>query len=362
MKQVYLKDSTVFDPTAKTALSIRDGVLEYYGLELGIEPKDKIFKVYRSPATTANAAMSMRGIPVTDEHIDVETAPEHILSVGKVESAKMVDVSDRYVGATVAVKNILTLDETILPVIESGKKELSLGYLSNLKEHDEYDFEQVDIMPHHLAIVKDGRCGSMCSFIDKKPEMEGDNMNIFLDANGKPDIKKIKDALGELPDSLKLLDEKGMEEVKPLLDAFMPKKEEPQKPKEGGEEEEGDTKSKKKTMDGKDEPAKFTDEDMRKMVDAQVSKRLADAVARHATVVDKAKAFLGDDFVFAGKTTDAVITAVLEQEYPGQKFSDSQRDFAFDLLKSPERQTADYSKFADAATGSAWATVGDKEV
>ena len=35
----------------RTVISIRDGVQEYLGLELGLEPFDKVFKIYRSPET-----------------------------------------------------------------------------------------------------------------------------------------------------------------------------------------------------------------------------------------------------------------------------------------------------------------------
>jgi len=65
-------DLAVYSDTARTAVSVRDGVLEYFGAELNMEPIDKIFTVYRSPATIANAAYAMSGIPLTDEHVSME--------------------------------------------------------------------------------------------------------------------------------------------------------------------------------------------------------------------------------------------------------------------------------------------------
>jgi len=56
-------DTATYSDTERTAVSIRDGVLEYLGTEIGLEPPDKVFAVYRSPATIANAAHAMKGIP-----------------------------------------------------------------------------------------------------------------------------------------------------------------------------------------------------------------------------------------------------------------------------------------------------------
>jgi len=42
-------DTATYSDTERTAVSIRDGVLEYMGTEIGLEPPDKVFAVYRSP-------------------------------------------------------------------------------------------------------------------------------------------------------------------------------------------------------------------------------------------------------------------------------------------------------------------------
>ena len=47
----------------------------------------------------------------------------------------------------------------MLDTLNAGKKELSLGYDARLIPSDKYDFEQRDIVPHHLAVVEAGRCG-----------------------------------------------------------------------------------------------------------------------------------------------------------------------------------------------------------
>src|SRR5690606_9919425 len=89
----------------KSGLSMRDGVIEYTGAELGIEPADKLFKVYRSPATIANAAMRMIGIPLTDGH----QAPEGEVfdPKGRVTGTEMVPLTDVDMQSTLAVRNAI---------------------------------------------------------------------------------------------------------------------------------------------------------------------------------------------------------------------------------------------------------------
>lgn len=177
-------------------------------------------------------------------------------------------------------------------------------------------------------------------------------MKIFLTKDGKLDLQKMKDALPELAECLKTLDEKDLEDIKllvaPLAD-YMPEKEQKKDKNDPVKSADQDKDGDKKQGEGQ----KFSDEDMKKMVDAAVSKQLDGAVKRHVAVVDKAKDFLGDSFDFSGKSTAEIVGAVLEKEYPGQVFSDLQRDFAFDLLKAPEKFT-DYSKFGDSKSSSEW--------
>ncbi len=58
------------------------------------------------------------------------------------------------------------------------KKQLSLGYSADIVPHSEYDFEQIDINPHHLAVVENGRCGPLCCFLDRKPELKTQEIEV----------------------------------------------------------------------------------------------------------------------------------------------------------------------------------------
>jgi len=43
----------------------------------------------------------------------------------------------------------LLLSDAMQATVDAGKRELSLGYMADLD--DDYDFEQLDIVPHHFS-------------------------------------------------------------------------------------------------------------------------------------------------------------------------------------------------------------------
>ena len=63
----------------RTVISIRDGVQEYLGVEIGLEPLDKVFKIYRSPETIRKLKDSLIGIPLIENHIEPDgSIPDNI--------------------------------------------------------------------------------------------------------------------------------------------------------------------------------------------------------------------------------------------------------------------------------------------
>ena len=54
----------------RTVISIRDGVQEYLGVELGIEPLDKVFRIYRSPETIRKLKDTLVGIPLIENQFE----------------------------------------------------------------------------------------------------------------------------------------------------------------------------------------------------------------------------------------------------------------------------------------------------
>ena len=348
-------DAAIFDPTEKTALSVRDGVLEYLGVELGMQPPDQIFTVYRSPATIANAAMKMRGLAITDGHVTLDApAPSE---GGFVAEAEMVDAADPLTGTTIAIRNKLSISDTLRAMVEAGRRELSLGYNAELVPHDgEYDFEQRDIQPHHLAMVDRGRCGPMCSFIDRKPTNEDEAMpklhKAFTDEDGAMNLQQIVELATALPEAIKSVPVDQLQELLPALQQIveaakgvMPatEEDEPAAPM-GGEE-----------------PVEMEDEDM--PTDEEKEKQFSDAVAAatekrivgivdkaiktHATVIEKARGFLPENYTFADKSTVQIMRDALATDTTEQ-FADSELPLAFKMLKKVE---SNYKKFGDEQPG-----------
>ena len=384
----HFKDRMIYDGDTKTAISVRDGFLEYAGHEIGKEPADKIFKVFRSPATIANVAGLMAGIPLTDEHVDLDTVVE--TPKGKVTDATMIDFDDNQTDSRLAIKNTIDVDDDAKGILDSGKRELSLGYTGLLVEYDgdDYDFEQRDIKPHHLAIVDQGRCGSMCSFIDKKPkeiDMKNKYEKLFFDASGAPNMQEIVDMTIALPDAIKAMPIDELKKLAPKLQAIIANAglgTEPQVEEvEAGEmtEVEGEDKGDHtKTQDADGEMTESKDEgdeidtkdedgegktsqgyaDSAAFKDA-VAKAVAAQVNEHTDVIVKARDFVDEKYDFKSKSTNQIMRDALAVEHGSQKFEDSELPVAFKLLK---HSTSKYKDFADGSNKTKLSELKNKEL
>lgn len=341
-------DAVTFDVEQKTAVSVRDGVLEYFGHELGLEPANKIFKVYRSPAQVARAAEKMAGLPLTDEHVEV--GPKVKRSIGSVVSAEVIDFTDGE-GAALAIKNRLEVKAENLPLLDK-KRELSLGYEARLEPAIEYDFKQVDIVPHHLALVETGRCGSGCRFLDKSVKKESSEMDMakMIEAVGKFTDEQKKEFLAKITDAptaaqvVELLGKFKAEEIEEI-------KEQIQKLIDPAGKGEDDDKGKD---EDKDEDDKERVKDSKKVKDsAALEARFADAVAKATAeqvastlaIIDRARQFLPADYQFADKTGAQVMRDAIATQHPDARFDDAELSVAFKLLRQPEaRPFADFGR------------------
>ena len=355
------KDVAIYKPEEKTAISVRDGVIEYLGSELNIKPFDSVFKVYRSPATISNTAMKMKNIPLTYEHVSLEEPAPKTGSV--VNDAIMIDFIDEETDTKIAIKNKLLLrneDETLL----RDRKELSLGYFADLIPHDIYDYEQVNIVPHHLAAVKAGRCGSLCSFLDKKiNKKELENMKIFLDEEGNMSLEKIMEILQMLPEAVKSIPLEKLQEYIPMFEEILvsAKGDEPVEP-EGPAEENKDEDPSDEDKEGMKDEDKEDDEDKKKdFSDAAFldkMQKFADAqVKTYATVVNKAKSFLDDAYNYADKTAAQIMVACLKTQGT-EKFSDEELPLAFKLLK----KSSSYQNFGKGREESKYEKIKKQEL
>ena len=350
-------DAVTFDVEQKTAVSVRDGVLEYFGHELGLEPANKIFKVYRSPAQVARAAEKMAGLPLTDEHVEV--GPKVKRSIGSVVSAEGIDFTDGE-GAALAIKNRLEVKAENLPLLDK-KRELSLGYEARLEPAIEYDFKQVDIVPHHLALVETGRCGSGCRFLDKSVKKESSEMDMakMIEAVGKFTDEQKKEFLAKITDAptaaqvVELLGKFKAEEIEEIKEQIQKLIDPAGKPKAKDEDKDEDDKERvkdsKKVKDSAALEARFQD---------AVAKATAEQVASTLAIIDRARQFLPTDYKFADKSGNQIMRDAIATQHAGVRFEDAELPVAFKMLRQPETKP-----FADFGRGNMgkFAELKDKE-
>lgn len=142
----------------------RTGIQERYGVEIDpkLEPL-KAYKEYRSPEEVFKPSVidGFRRVVVTNDHPDelLNSTNTKLHAVGFVSSHVEVE-DEKYLKTQITIYDQQTIND-----IQSGKVELSAGYLYSLLfvDGEEYDYIQKDIKPNHIAIVEAGRCGSSCS-------------------------------------------------------------------------------------------------------------------------------------------------------------------------------------------------------
>lgn len=348
MKTIRFSDKASYDGKLKSAISVRDGVLEYLGAELGMTPADKIFTVYRSPATIASAASLMAGIPVIDDHVVPGTEDENTLS--RVKSSALIDSFDAELASTLAIQNLLDLDPLMLEAIESGKRELSLGYTGKLVPHDKYDFEQRDIVPTHLAAVDQGRCGAGCRFLDRKPNPEAimpkKMHKAFMDADGVASLSQIVEVAAALPEAIKNVPVDKLQELMPALQEIMDiASAVGLKAPEADAPTDEELAAKKLADEQAEADASVAVTDSAAFKDAMKS-GIDSAVKAHAVVIDKARGFVPETYNFADKSTVQIMRDALATEHGATAFADAELPVAFKLLK---KQVSAYANFADHA-------------
>lgn len=359
MEKLKFIDVATYDGSLRTAVSVRDGVLEYLGGEIGMEPPEKLFTVYRSPATIASLVAQMPGIPVIGDHIEPGTEPANIPS--RVESASFIDAFDESTNSTLAIQNKLFLDDAMLAEIESGKNELSLGYEGRLIPHDKWDFEQRDLVPTHLATVDSGRCGSGCRFIDRKPNPEATMPKklhkAFCDAEGALSLAQIVELAAGLPEAIKNVPADKLSELLPALQEIMAAAEAAGVETAAADpvveelpvmtDEDADKLMDESADAAGGDPIKVTDSArkvLRKKFADKMAAAIGDAVKVHASVIDKARTILPETYSFADKSTAQLMRDALAVEHGSQKFSDSELSVAFKLLK---KSGGEYQTFGD---------------
>lgn len=340
---MLFRDEALYDPETRTALTVRDGILEYLGAEIGKQPPEKVFTIYRSPATIAKIASMMNGLPITDEHVQPVKGVPPSNPIGTISGVDIVDLKDMETSSMLALKNTLEFTQGV-----PDKREFSLGYFGDLRPHDVYDFEQFDLVPHHLAVVEHGRCGSVCSFLDHKKKENIEVKFTFNDEDGVISLEKIIEIAQALPEALSKVPVEKVKELFPLLQEIVTTAKGLGVDMPVDVETEGEVGSEEVVAEDACATDPMKDEDTTKEEKMPItdSVEFKDAlkamVSKHSMVIDKARNFLDDSYSFAGKDTVQVMKDALATQHD-TAFEDAELDVAFKLLQ----KNTSYKTFGD---------------
>lgn len=222
---MLFKDKGTYDALTKTAIIMRDGVYTYLAGELpfvefkdGIEADTKL-RVYRSPESVRAAYKRFKElgkVPVVFEH------PAEDLDLKDYSQGYGYDPELVEEGINVAIKCKLKLqDDSREAYEELGIREISCGWSGDFREaeheNDPYDYEQTFEEFNHIALVPEGRCGTLCSIKDQK----GVNMKVKM----KDSFIKAGKYLDEMTETIKSSEEIEDSHAEGLLTAIQGLKE-----------------------------------------------------------------------------------------------------------------------------------------
>lgn len=150
----------------------RTGPQDYRANEVPVEPGPMGYVVVErepedvfDPATLA----SFEGVPITNDHPAVLVTPENFrdYAVGHITNVRRGEGRQ----AHLMLADALVWCADAIADIESGKRQVSAGYEANYVRLEAGRGRQTNITGNHLAVVDRGRCGPVCAFGDKEPDI-----------------------------------------------------------------------------------------------------------------------------------------------------------------------------------------------
>lgn len=343
-----------FDFTTKKITSVRDGVQEYLGVELGLEPPEKIFTVYRQPGTISAIVGMCDNLPIINDHISPSEKPTAQQTIGLIDSTEIVDQFDNDTYSTLVLQNKANVSDEMLKLVDGGKKQFSLGYIAKLKEHDRYDFEQYEIEPRHLALVDSARGGSGLTFQDEKGKAMDKELKAFLDAEGGGfTAKRLAELLNILLENIQEVEGTEFKKIIPSLEkavavATGSMQSEPEDtPEDMPEDEMLEDEAPKEEMPAEDEKPVEEAKDGEKsysdkaFIDA-VNKQAQIIATERLAVIDKAQGLLSESYDFSDKSTVEIMADCLKM-YGDNEFTDSELATAFKAIVAVNK----YKAFGD---------------
>jgi len=167
---MQIQDQVIFDSLTKTAKIMRDGIYYYRASEVGDTsraPSD-IVKVNRDKREVEKAYkrfLELRRLPLTIHH------PENFVNLSDENSFKEGVASEPFLSQVASYTTLdckIDMNDAASELYHKGIRQLSCGWTGNFKkvEGKNYDYEQEFVDFNHIAILPDGRAGSLCSIID----------------------------------------------------------------------------------------------------------------------------------------------------------------------------------------------------
>lgn len=225
MKKMTIDEA--FKPSSRTVtpegflcvkgVAARTGVYQYVSTELDLDGPERIVNVYRPPVQVF-APESMATFPdkdVTNDHPDdlVDSTTFKQVSVGHVRGVEQ--------DGDNLVVDLIIKDQSAIDDIQSGKAELSPGYLAEYVEAPgidpvsgtAYEFEQRDIQINHVAVVEAARGGKVARIFDHKPKgVPMAQRKVFLDSKKSRSIILDEEAASVVEDAVAALQKFADEE------------------------------------------------------------------------------------------------------------------------------------------------------
>ena len=247
------------------------GVFPYLGKNIddNLEP-EKIYYVFRSPETLKQSVPTWDNPPkpfIEDHEMlgegftNIDARP-----VQGINTNPQFDEKEGVLYADLAIYS-----EDMKNKIADGKKEISLGYFCKYEKKpgvwngQVYDYEQVDMVGNHGALVDAGRCGSDVKVFDHKCTMDSIDINPtdFESANNKWNKNQESGKIISKDSSTEKKGEKEMADKREAIREIMAIAAKPNSDFEGGESEKIETIAKllEKSEYAKSEAGTSNDED-----------------------------------------------------------------------------------------------------
>lgn len=219
-----------FQPTSRTTtpegylcvkgIAAKTGVYQYLASELGLDGPERMVGVYRPPEQvfSEQSMSTYSDKDVTNDHpsdlVNSSTFKEH--SVGHVRGVERD-------GENIVVDMIIK-DQEAIDDINSGKSELSPGYLAEYVKKsgvdpvsgESYEFEQHDIVINHVAVVEAARAGKEARIFDSKPKgvTTMAQRKVVLDSKRKLSVTLDEDAAVIVEEAISVLNDVAEEAEK----------------------------------------------------------------------------------------------------------------------------------------------------